>query len=145
VASEPDGAAPTTVALAEDGRALQAVVVGTEASQATCVAADELADYLQRISGATFEVRTGDGTTGLAVGVSGDFPQVDHGAPLQPEQPFRRDDYLLRTHPNGAYLIGAGESGVALAVWDFLHRRRSRPAPPTCCCRARWVAADAPR
>jgi len=77
---------------------------------------------LCRINGAEFEVRSGDGTSGVAVGVYADFPALRHGAVFTPEDPFRRDDYLLRTHSNGAFVLGAGELAVHLAVWDFLHR-----------------------
>jgi len=117
-----DRSAAPTVVLATDGRARQAVVVGPEASEETRSAAKELAEYLGRIAGAPFEVRTGDGTAGLAVGVAADFPAVRHGVAFEPGDPFRRDEYLLRTHAGGAYLIGASPTAVVLAVWDFLHR-----------------------
>ncbi|MEX2577781.1 MAG: DUF4838 domain-containing protein [Verrucomicrobiales bacterium] len=115
-------AEPVEVALAEGGRTRHAVVIGPGATERTKEAARDLAGYLERISGATFEVRVGDGTTGLAVGEVGDFPALDLDADFEPEDPFRRDDYLLRTHEDGAYLIGAGELAIHLAVWDFLHR-----------------------
>jgi hypothetical protein len=115
-------AAPVELQLAGDGKAMQAVVVGTGASEETRRAAEDLAAYLSRISGAEFEVRTGDGTSGLAVGVYTDFPTLRHGADFTLDDPFRRDDYFLRTHSNGAYVLGAGELAVQLAVWDFLHR-----------------------
>lgn len=115
-------AAPVEVRLAAEGKALQAVVVGADASERTRQAAEDLAAYLSRISGADFEVRTGDGTSGVAVGVYSDFPLLQHRGDFKPEDPFRRDDYLLRTHANGAYVLGAGELAAQLAVWDFLHR-----------------------
>ena len=115
-------AAPVELRLAAEGKALQAVVVGADASEGTRRAAEDLAAYLSRISGAEFEVRSGDGTSGVAVGVYTDFPTLRHGGAFKPEDPFRRDDYLLRTHSNGAYVLGTGELAVHLAVWDFLHR-----------------------
>jgi len=115
-------AAPVELRLAAEGKALQAVVVGAGASEGTRRAAEDLAAYLTRISGAEFEVRSGDGTSGVAVGVYTDFPTLRHGGAFKPEDPFRRDDYFLRTHSNGAYVLGAGELAVHLAVWDFLHR-----------------------
>ncbi len=115
-------AKPTKLEIAKDGEAKQPVVVAPDASEETRSAAADLAEYLGRISGGRFAVRTGDGTTGLAVGVAGDFPALDLAPPLKPEAPFRRDDYLLRTHERGAYLIGASENAAHLAVWGFLHR-----------------------
>ena len=114
--------APPTVTLAEDGRPRHAVIVAPGASAATRAAAAELADYLGRIASAPLEVRTGDGTRGIAVGTAGDFPALRHGVPFEPDDPLRRDDYLLRTHAGGVYVIGASETAVALAVWDLLHR-----------------------
>ena len=117
--------APSTapaVTLAEGRRARQAVIVAAGASEATRAAAAELAEVLGRIASAPFEVRPGDGTQGIAVGVAGDFPAVRHGVRFDPDDPFRRDDYLLRTHAGGVYVIGAGETAVGLAVWDLLHR-----------------------
>jgi len=110
------------ITLAKDGKAMHAVIVTAKASDETRAAADELAAFLGRISGAEFEVRTGDGTSGIAVGVAGDFPAVRHGVTFHADDPLRRDVYLLRTHADGAYLIGAGETAVVLAVWDVLHR-----------------------
>jgi hypothetical protein len=108
--------------LAGQGKAMQPVVIAPDASESTRKAARDLSAMLGRISGASFEVQTGDGTHGLAVGVYTDFPALKHGAQFTPDDPFRRDDYLLRTHAAGAYVLGAGEQAVHLAVWDFLHR-----------------------
>lgn len=115
-------AAPVELTIAEGGEARHAVVVSDEASQRTRDAANDLADQLERITGGSFEVQIGDGATGLAVGVHDDFPHIDHDADFEPDEPFRRDDYLLRTHTQGAYLLGASEAAADLAVWDFLHR-----------------------
>ncbi len=117
--------------LADDGRARQSVVVGADASAGTRLAAEELADYLGRISGATFEVNEGDGRTGVAVGVDGDFPNLEHGAVLASDDPLRRDDFLIRTHADGVLVIGASETGVTLGVWDLLHRLGYRLFFPT--------------
>ncbi|MFO7905225.1 MAG: DUF4838 domain-containing protein [Pirellulaceae bacterium] len=119
---EPDRSVAPPVVLAEDGVAQEHIVVGPEATEATRAAAKELADYLGRLSGAPFELNTGDGTTGVAVGVVGDFPEVNHGVDFRPDDPLRRDDYLLRTHAEGLHVLGASETGVTLAAWDLLHR-----------------------
>lgn len=74
--------------LAEGGEARQHIVVGPAASEATRAAAAELADYLERISGASFKVNVGDGKTGLAVGVTGDFSDVNHGVKFDLHDPL---------------------------------------------------------
>jgi len=121
----------TPIALAKNGQPLQSVVVASNASERTRVAAAELAEYLGRITGARFNVESGDGSTGLAVGSHTDFPALKLDALFERGNPFRLDDYLLRTHARGAWLIGAGENAAHLAVWDFLHHLGYRLYFPT--------------
>ncbi len=115
-------ATPPDVRLAAEGRALHPVVVPPGASKPVRAAAADLADYLGRISGATFAVVEGDGATGIAVGNHTNFPALKTGAPFHPEDLFRREDYLVRTHENGAWLLGASDRAAVHAVWDCLHR-----------------------
>lgn len=115
------GAEPVRCQLASEGKALQQIIVGAGASDATKESAGELAEFLGRISGAEFKVEVGDGRTGLAVGCVSDFPKppvaIDFGDGL-----LKREDYLLRSHGQGAYLIGASDLAVSHAVWDVLYR-----------------------
>ncbi len=113
---------PAVVRLVADGRALLPVVVAADASDRVRQAAQTLAAYLGRISDARFEVRTGDGTTGLALGLPAHFPTVPIQKPWDVKDPTRREDYLLRSHPQGVYLLGASDLAVEHAVWDFLYR-----------------------
>ncbi|MFW6169368.1 MAG: DUF4838 domain-containing protein [Planctomycetota bacterium] len=113
---------PVEVTIAQGGKATREVIVGSEATERTRSAAADLADYLGRMSGGEFVVRIGDGTEGLAVGAYGDFPDLVPDVKFQTEDPFRQDDYVLRTHAEGVYLIGTSDAAVHLAVWDFLHR-----------------------
>lgn len=110
------------VVLADDGRALHVIVVGSAASERTCEAAKDLAEYLGRITGGNFDIKEGDGTKGIAVGTYEDFLQLGFEDMFDPRDLTRRDDYLLRTHGNGVYLVGATEFAVQHAVWDFLYR-----------------------
>ncbi|MDD5708037.1 MAG: hypothetical protein PHR35_19130, partial [Kiritimatiellae bacterium] len=65
-----------TVALTDAGQASFKVVVGTAASDRTKAAAAELTNYLGRIAGTPFELATGEGRQGLAVGAVSDFPEL---------------------------------------------------------------------
>ena len=130
----PDGAAASEAVelqIASGGDARCAVVVAETAGEKTLTAAAELADYLQRISGGEFSVDTGNGLSGLAVGVASDFPELATGVKFAPDDPLQRDAYVLRTHGRGAWLIGASEDAVRLAVWDFLHHLGYRLYFPT--------------
>lgn len=119
--ARPSAAAPVLV-LARGGKALQPVVVSASASETVKAAARDLADLLGRITGASFAVATGDGNGGLAVGTADDFPAVKTGRAFATGDPRAREDYLLRTHAKGAWLIGASPVAAQNAVWDFLAR-----------------------
>ncbi len=112
---------PSEVRLAEDGEALFPVVISADASELVESRADELAEYLGRITGAEFEVERGDGMSGIAVGVFTDFPALETGVSFDGDDPFRREEYLLRTHENGVLIIGTDARGMTHAVWGFLH------------------------
>ncbi len=115
-------AGPVTVSLVEAGGARFPVVCHPDAGDRVRAAAAELATYLERISGVTFAVSEGDGAQGLVVGLASDFPELAPDIVFEPEVMLRRDDYLLRSHPEGVYLLGATELAVEHAVWDFLYR-----------------------
>src|SRR3954469_20784675 len=75
-------AAPATLPLARDGKALQPVVISPAASPATKAVADELAVYLTRIAGAEFHVESGDGSRGIVLGTLAEFPTPSLNEPL---------------------------------------------------------------
>lgn len=120
------------VTLAENGQARMHIVVAPETSETVREAAGELAAILEKISGAPFDVTAGDGVHGLTVGVASDFPELGLADRFDPDDLTRREDYLLRSHPEGMFLIGATGSAVRHAVWDFLYRlgyRQFFPGP----------------
>jgi hypothetical protein len=114
-------AAAPTLELAKDHRAVLPVVVGPEASAATKTAAADLAEYLGRMSGAEFKVENGDGSRGIVVGCPADFAKLPFPCQFG-SGPFERGDYVLRSHAQGLYLLGASDLAVSHAVWDLLHR-----------------------
>jgi hypothetical protein len=113
---------PAPCVLAKDRKALPRIVVGPTATDRTRAAAKNLADHLGRITGGPFAVAEGDGDAGLAVGRASDFPKLKLAEKFDPADVARREEYLLRTHAAGAWLVGATDLAVEHAVWDFLHR-----------------------
>lgn len=109
------------VELAKAGQPLVPVVLSAQATPRVEQVAKTLAAQLQRITGGAFVVQTGDGQSGLAVGLPGDFPALQLGARFTSADPTKREDYLLRTHARGTWLVGATDLAVEHAVWDFLH------------------------
>jgi hypothetical protein len=115
-------AAVPTVRLAASGKPLVEVVTAEQAPAAVRKTAAELARHLSRIVGAEFGVTIGDGSTGLAVGRQEDFPRLNMAVDFAPHDGTRREEYLLRSHAGGVWLIGATALACQHAVWDLLHR-----------------------
>ncbi len=117
---------PRLVTLASSGKARQRIVVAADASERVRQAAATLARYLERMSGAPFAVASGDGKSGVAVGLPKHFPTLTADLPgldaKGTPDPTRTEDYRLRSHPQGLHLLGASELAVEHAVWDLLHR-----------------------
>ncbi len=111
----------TTVELARDKRAQLGIMIGPQASASTKATANELARYLERISGAEFAVQSGDGGRGIVIGRPSDFPSLPFKVHFD-AGPFDREEYLLRSLPEGLYLLGASDLAVSHAAWDLLHR-----------------------
>ncbi len=131
LASRTAQAAPR-VELAASGEARMNVMVREGASERVRQAAATLADYLAKISGAPFEVATGTGSKGIAIGVMSDFPALERKPAWRADDPTQREDYLLRSHAHGLYVVGATDAGVEHAVWDLLYRlghRQFFPGP----------------
>ncbi len=109
------------VVLARDGKALHDVNTLPGAGERTVKAAAELAQYLDRISGADFKLVQGDGTHGIVVGTAADLPGKSKGL-FEPQKLMRREEYRIQSHANGLLLVGATELAVEHAVWDLLDR-----------------------
>lgn len=124
--SAPHAAADAVrVSVAVNGQAQLPIVVSPNAAGEVRVAAQELADTLSRISGGSFQLRTGPAEAAIFVGTLSDFPQLpfDTAFDLNADQ---RDQFLLRTFDKSLYLIGTTPAAVECAVWDFLHRQGYR-------------------
>lgn len=124
-------AADVPVRLAAGGKPLVPIIVAESASEPTRKTAQTLATQLKKITNATFEVRAGDGASGIVVGMVRDFPMLAGELPREPKED-ERETYRLRSHERGVWLIGTTELAVEHAVWDVLHRlgyRQFFPGP----------------
>lgn len=113
------GAVETRLA---DGTALMPITISERASSEVKASATRLATYLGKISGADFKVQIGDGLNGIALGRAEDFPALKTGVEFSPAEATKREEYLLHSHANGVWLLGATDLAARHAVWDFLHR-----------------------
>ena len=112
----------TRVAIAQDGKPAWPIIVPKNPNERIRLAANNLADYLGKITGGKFQVESGDGTTGLAVGLAKDFPAIASPKELASIDPTRTEDYWLHSHDKGLHILGASELAVEHAVWDLLQR-----------------------
>lgn len=122
---------PAHAVLAANGQARYPIVVAGNASPGVKKLAETLAYYLGRIGGAPFTVKSGDGSSGIAVGTAADFPALKLAGLFDLKNARRTDDYLLRTRANGLLIIGATEIAVQHGVWDTLYRLGYRQYFPT--------------
>lgn len=133
-------AAPALIAA--PGRPALPIVISPEASAQTRANAAELADLLGRMSGQRFEVTTGTGETGIAVGTEAQFAHLGARPGFKPKDMHGREDYLLRSHAKGLWVLGATDLAVQNGVWDLLHRLGYRQYFPG----AAWeIVPSAPR
>jgi len=113
--------APSFV-IAQGGEARAAITVSSQADEKTREAATTLAEMLGRISGGEFSVMVGDGSSGIVVGTVTEFPALAGGVDFAPDDPTRRDEYLMRSQTDSLRLIGATPLAARHAVWDLLYR-----------------------
>lgn len=109
--------------LASKGKAVQSIHTAAGASESVKESAQTLATYLKNITGGEFELSAdGKADKGIVVGVVSDFPSLKMDQVLTAEGIMGKEQYLLRSHKNGLYVIGQTDIAVRNAVWDLLYR-----------------------
>jgi hypothetical protein len=107
--------------LAAEGEARMPVCISKEASPKTRALAEELANFLCRISGAEFVVEIGDGSHGIVLGTLAQFPDAALEKPLAVRNGFDgKEAFAIRTESHRLRLIGATEQGASHAVFALL-------------------------
>ncbi len=120
-------AAPQTPAavMAKDGKAQMPITISAEASDEIKALATTLAQKLGKISGVTFQVATNTSPKGIALGTITEFPSVK--STLSATDVSQAEDYIIRTHAGGVYLIGATDKGVGTCLQVRLQDRSQSP------------------
>lgn len=132
-------ASASTLLLAENGKSLIPIVLAANASDRSKETAGYLASKLQKITGAKFEITTGDGATGIVLGTWTQFPVASLRKPLEiraviekSKIPNGEEAYAIKTEAKRVLLLGGGEAGVSHAATRFLELigyRQFYPAP----------------
>lgn len=119
------------VEIAAGGQAKLPIVIGDSTDPSLLLAAEELADYLERISGAPFDVVSEEDTQGIILGTPDDFDGLPIDDVSFGDGIFEMEHYILRSSEDGLYLLGATPLAVRFAVWDLLYRLGHRQFFPT--------------
>ena len=107
--------------LAQDSKALQMIVVSSDASAELKATAKELAEILGRVSGGSFEIQVGDGSAGIVLGRLEHFPVAGLEKALEIRGGYDgREAFAIRTEPQRLLLLGATDLGVSHAAFRFL-------------------------
>lgn len=114
-------AAKLALPLARGGRSLLPIVISARASDSTKSVASELSEYLGRIAGAKFEVKSGDGASGIVLGTIQEFPTPALSQALAIRNSFDgREAYAIRPQPSRLLLLGATDLGASHAAYRLL-------------------------
>jgi len=114
-------ASKVTLQLAKDGKSLLPIIVSEKASAGTKAVADDLKKYLDQMSGAAFEIKTGDGSAGIVLGSKSEFPVAALNNALAIVNGFDgKEAYAIRTREKKVMLLGATDQGASHAAYRFL-------------------------
>lgn len=109
-----------TVLIAENGIAKLPIVIKENADDTIKEAAKELAFYLEKITGARFEIKN-DAKNGIFLGTIQDFPTPSAERGLEIYENFDgKEAYAIRTEQKSIKLLGATSSGASYAASRFL-------------------------
>jgi hypothetical protein len=121
--------AADTVKLAENGKALATIEIAPEASIAMRSVANEMADYLLRMSGARFQVANSTGTgTRIVLGRNSDFSGYKLGDRLRGNG---QEAFVMRTTGDRVLLLGVTDEAASHAAYTFLEKLGVRWFFPT--------------
>ena len=112
--------------LATNGTALLSITISANASANTKAVAEELKQYLDRMSGASFQIAT-NGSAGLVLGTLAEFPVPSLNNDLAITNGFvGKEAYAIRTETNRVLLLGATDKGTSHAAFRFLEENGCR-------------------
>ena len=106
--------------LAEGGRARLPIVISISATDRQRELAAELAEYLREISGAAFEVTSGDGSRGIVLGTLDQFPVSEWREPLQVRGHDGLEAYGIRTSRERILTLGATDLALDRGITKLL-------------------------
>jgi len=108
--------------IADNGKTNHAICLHPNTSESTITLANELAYYLQRITGTKFEVIKGNGQKGIVIGTMEEFPNQEIAQALKIQNYDGREAFAIKSAKDKLILIGATELGLSHAVFTLLEK-----------------------
>lgn len=109
------------ITLASRAKSLQPIVLSASAGPMTKLAAVELKKYLEQMTGAVFEMKVGDGASGIVVGTLAEFPNPELAPALEVKNFLDgKDAYAIRTTASRLLILGATDLAASHATYRFL-------------------------
>lgn len=93
--------------------------------------AERLKRVLDAMTGGNFEITTGNGAAGIAIGAVGDFSQIEFKPQFKLGDPGEMQGFEIKSHRNGVWLIGATPQAAGYAVSEWLYDLGHRYFFPT--------------
>ncbi|HPC28876.1 MAG TPA: hypothetical protein PLI50_01500, partial [bacterium] len=109
------------VVIAENGSAKLPIIISENADNVVKESANELAFYLEKITGAKFEIKTNQSGSGIFLGTINEFPTISASEGLKIYDIFDgKEAYAIRTENKSIKLLGATSMGASYAAGRFL-------------------------
>ncbi|MBO4548127.1 MAG: hypothetical protein J5758_02835, partial [Abditibacteriota bacterium] len=109
------------LSLTEKGKALSVIVLGPDATEPERNAAAELADYVEKLSGARLETVSEPSADKANIYV-GQTEMTKSAMPDFDWDSLKSDGIVIKTVPGGLVLAGDRPRGTLYAVYEFLER-----------------------
>ena len=107
--------------LAKNNVALAPIIISAKANDKTKIAAEEVKKYLTQMTGAEFQIKTGDGQSGIVLGTFAEFPVPALSKALEIVNGIDgKEAYAIRTRDKRVLMLGATDLAVSHAAYRFL-------------------------
>jgi hypothetical protein len=110
------------IILADKGQAKLPIIVSPNADVITLAAAQSLAEILNKITDAKFEISTKFDHSGIIVGTINDFTNLKFTVKFNSLDLNEQQGYEIKSFENGLYIIGATPEAVKYGISGFLYQ-----------------------
>ena len=99
-----------------------AVILPKKPLKSSILAADELADYIKKVSGITLTKDKGKAENFICIGLASDFEEIPSSLKKKLAGTKAEDSYILYIKGNKIFFAGKSKTGELFAVYQFLEK-----------------------